>query len=142
MTLDFILDIKRWGGGEPTAVGEGYSWIYKGKYYSVLYTRAGMYRGNHVHPNDQHTLLLDGKGKYVFREGDKDVPHPLVIGEVLEVPAGTSHILLPEEDCLTIEWWDGIFEAEEFDFPKYTTKIKKKIEEFNRKLQEIKKEKQ
>ncbi|RLI09527.1 hypothetical protein DRO42_04000 [Candidatus Bathyarchaeota archaeon] len=61
VTLEFILDIKRWGGGEPTAVGEGYSWTYKGKYYSVLYTRAGMFRGNHIHPNVQHTLLLEGK---------------------------------------------------------------------------------
>ena len=35
--MDFILDIQRWGGGEPTAVGEGYSWVYEGKYYSVLF---------------------------------------------------------------------------------------------------------
>ena len=139
MSLDFILDVKRWGGGEPTAVGEGYSWVYNGKYYSVLYTRAGMFRGNHIHPCDQHTLLLDGKGRYVFREGGKDVPHRLVLREALNVPAGIPHIFLPEEDCLTVEWWDGMFEAEEFDFPRHTGDIKKRIEEFDRRVLELKK---
>ena len=139
MTLKFILDIQRWGGGEPTAVGEGYSWVYGGKYYSVLYTRAGMFRGNHIHPNDQHTLLLSGKGRYVFREDGENVDHHLVLGEVLDVKEGMPHIFIPEEDCLTVEWWDGIFEAEEFDFPEYTVEIRKRIEEFDRKVQEIKK---
>ncbi len=137
-----MLDVQRWGGGEPTAVGEGYSWTHKGRYYSVLYTRAGMYRGNHVHPNDQHTILLEGKGRYVFREDGKNVDYHLVKGRVLDVPAKVPHIFLPEEDCLTVEWWDGDFEAEEFDFPEYTTKIKKKIEEFNRKVEELKKAKE
>lgn len=141
MTLEFIMNVERWGGGEPTAVGEGYSWVYKGKYYSILYTRAGMYRGNHIHKSDQHTLLLDGKGKYVFREGKKDVDHLLVVGKLLDVPAKVPHIFLPEEDCLTVEWWDGLFETEEFDFPKYTVGIKKKVEEFNRRVQELKKAK-
>lgn len=138
MTLEFILDIKRWGGGEPTAVGEGYSWTYKGKYYSVLYTRAGMFRGNHIHPNVQHTLLLEGKGRYVFMVDGEEVTHHLKVGEVLEVPAGVPHIFLPEEDCLTVEWWDGMFEAEEYDFPQYTREIKKRIEEFDRRVRELK----
>lgn len=138
MTLEFILDVKRWGGGEPTAVGEGYSWTYKGKYYSILYTRAGMYRGNHIHPNKQRTLLLDGKGKYVLKVDGVEVPKPLRIGEILEVPAGVPHIFLPEEDCLTVEWWGGMFEAEEFDFPHFTREIKERIEEFNKRVQELK----
>lgn len=139
MTIEFILDVQRWGGGEPTAVGEGYSWVYKGRYYSVLYTRAGMFRGNHIHPNDQHTLLLDGKGRYVFREGDEDVDHHLVVGEILDVPAEMPHIFLPEEDCLSVEWWEGMFEAEEYDFPEYTVGIRKKIEEFDKRVLELKK---
>jgi len=139
MTIESILDIRRWGGGEPTAVGEGYSWVYKDRYYSVLYTRAGMFRGNHIHPNDQHTLLLDGKGRYVFREGDEDVDHHLVVGEILDVPKGMPHIFLPEEDCLSVEWWEGMFEAEEYDFPEYTVGIRKKIEEFDKRVLELKK---
>jgi len=138
MTLEFILDVKRWGGGEPTAVGEGHSWVYKGKYYSILYTRAGMYRGNHIHPNKQRTLLLDGKGKYIFKVDGKEAPHHLKVGEILEVPAGVPHIFLPEEDCLTVEWWDGMFEAEEFDFPHFTGEIKKRIEEFDQRVRELK----
>lgn len=31
MTLESILDVQRWVGGEPTAVGEGYSWVYEVK---------------------------------------------------------------------------------------------------------------
>jgi len=138
VSLEFILDIQRWGGGEPTAVGEGYSFTYKGRYYSVLYTRAGMFRGNHIHPNRQRTLLLDGKGKYIFKIGDKEEEHHLEAGKVLEVPSGIPHILLAEEDSLTVEWWEGMFEATEYDFPHYTQEIKKRIEEFNRRVAELK----
>jgi hypothetical protein len=142
MTLEFLIDIQRWGGGEPTAVGEGYSFTYKGKYYSVLYTRGGMFRGNHIHPNRQHTLLMDGKGRYVWREKDgSESSHPLTVGKILDVEAGVPHIFLPEEDCLTVEWWDGPFVAEEYDFTNHTAPIKKKIEEFNRKVEDLKKAK-
>jgi len=142
MTLEFLIDIQRWGGGEPTAVGEGYSFTYMGKYYSVLYTRGGMFRGNHIHPHRQHTLLMDGKGMYVFKEKDgKESSHPLTVGKILDVEAGVPHIFLPEKDCLTVEWWDGPFIADEYDFPNHTVAIKKKIEEFNRKVEELKKAK-
>jgi hypothetical protein len=129
-----IINIDSWGGGEESAVGEGYRWIYNGKFYSILYTRAGMYRGNHIHPVDQHTLLLSGKGKYVFKENGENKPYYLELGKILDVPEKVPHIFLPEEDCLTVEWWEGDFEAEEYDFPEYTTDIKKKIEEFEKKL--------
>lgn len=138
MSMDFILDIKRWGGGEPTAVGEGYSWVYEGKYYSVLFTRAGLFRGNHIHPCDQHTLLLKGKGRYVFKEDGGNVDYHLEEGKILDVPAGMPHIFLPREDCLTVEWWEGDFVADEYDFPEFTVDIKKKIEEYDRKIAELK----
>jgi hypothetical protein len=142
MTLEFVLDFQRWGGGEPTAVGEGYSCTYKGRYYSVLFTRAGMFRGNHIHPHRQHTLLMDGRGKYVFREKDgTESVHHLSVGNILDVEAGVPHIFLPERDCLTVEWWEGPFVAEEYDFSNYTVKIKKKMEEFDRRHAEIKKSK-
>jgi oxalate decarboxylase/phosphoglucose isomerase-like protein (cupin superfamily) len=141
LTLEFILDVQRWGGGEPTAVGEGYSGMYKGKYYSLLYTRGGMFRGNHIHPNVQHTLLLDGKGKYVFKVDGREETYHLERGRILDVPAGVPHIFLPEDDCLTFEWWEGDFIAQEYDFPNYTKSIKKKVEEFDRKVQELKKTK-
>jgi hypothetical protein len=51
------------------------------------------------------------------------------------------HIFLPERDCLTVEWWEGPFAAEEYDFTNHTAKIKKKMEEFNRKQSELKKSK-
>jgi len=141
MTLEFILNVERWGGGEPTAVGEGYSGTYKGRYYSLLYTRAGMFRGNHIHPNVQHTLLLDGKGRYVFKVAGRNEEHRLEKGKIFDVSAGIPHIFLPEEDCLTFEWWEGDFIAEEYDFPEYTKAIKKKIEEFDKKVKELKKAK-
>lgn len=139
MSMNFVLDIQRWGGGEPTAVGEGYSWVYGGKYYSVLFTRAGLFRGNHIHPCDQHTLLLKGKGRYVFKEDGGNVDYPLEEGKILDVPAGMPHIFLPQEDCLTVEWWEGDFVADEYDFPEFTVDIKKKIEEYDRKVAELKK---
>jgi len=142
MTLEFVLDFQRWGGGEPTAVGEGYSCTYKGMYYQVMFNRAGMFRGNHIHPHRQHTLLMEGRGKYVFREKDgTESVHRLSVGSILDVEAGIPHIFLPESDCLTVEWWEGPFVAEEYDFPNYTAKIKKKMEEFDRIHAELKKSK-
>jgi hypothetical protein len=132
MKPNAVLNIDFWGGGEESAVGEGYRWIYEGKFYSVLYTRAGMYRGNHIHPVLQHTLLLSGKGKYIFKEKGENKPYNLERGKILDVPPEVPHIFLPEEDCLTVEWWEGDFEAEEYDFPEYTTSIKKKIEKFEK----------
>ena len=64
MSIERILDVESWAGGEPKPVGEGFDWKYKGSSYCILYTRVGMYRGNHIHPNTQYTMLLDGKGKY------------------------------------------------------------------------------
>jgi len=66
------------------------------------------------------------------------VPKPLRIGEILEVPTRVPHIFLPEEDCLTVEWRDEMFEAEEFDFPHFTREVKERIEEFNKRVQELK----
>jgi hypothetical protein len=137
MTLDFILDIERWGGGEPTAVGEGHKWVYDGRFYSVLYTRGGMFRGNHIHPVEQHTLLLKGNGKYVFKIDGENKDYVLVEGGIPGVP----HIFLPEEDSLTVEWWEGDFVVEEYDFPEFTVEIKKRVEDFEKKVEELKKQK-
>lgn len=86
-------------------------------------TKAGAYRGNHKHPYDQYTLLISGKGRYV-RYDDKITEIPLVKGEILKVEAGVPHVLVPEEDCLTFEWWDGDFVDQECQpvFGKYVDK--------------------
>lgn len=34
-------------------------------------------------------------------------------GKVFVARAGVPHILVPEEDALTFEWWDGDFVAED-----------------------------
>jgi len=137
LTLESILKL---GKKEPDARGEWYDWTYNGKYYCILYTRAGMFRGAHKHPNTQYTLLLDGKGKYVFKVGDKEEEHPLKPGEILTVPAGVPHIFLPETDCLTVEWWDGLYSDEkcESEFAHYLKEIEKRIKEFERRQQELK----
>jgi len=112
MSEEFKLNFQRWGGGElgvedvdkPNAIGEAYACTYNGRFFSLLLTRAGMYRGDHVHPNLQHTLLLEGKGKYVIKQKDgSEKIHDLKVGEILEVEEGLPHVLLPETDCLTFE---------------------------------------
>ncbi|MFC1804000.1 hypothetical protein ACFL0D_08575 [Thermoproteota archaeon] len=127
MSKKHVINYERWTGGEMEHVGEAIGFIYKGKWYSVLYTKAGMYRGNHIHTVDQTSILLDGKGKYVFKSNGKNVEHPLVKGKPLKVPAGVPHILLPEEESLTVEWWEGEFDAEEYDFPEFMDSIREKI---------------
>jgi hypothetical protein len=68
----------------------------------------GAYRGNHKHPYDQHTLLISGKGKYIRYDGSI-TEVPLVKGEIVSVEAGVPHVMVPDEDCLAFEWWDGDF---------------------------------
>jgi len=123
-----VIDFERWTGGEMEYTGEAIGFTYNGKWYSLLYTRAGMYRGNHVHKVDQTSILLDGKARYVLKEKGKNVDHHLVKGQPIRVPAGVPHILLPETDILTVEWWEGPFDAEERDFPEYMGEVRKRLE--------------
>jgi oxalate decarboxylase/phosphoglucose isomerase-like protein (cupin superfamily) len=105
------FEIKDWPANEK--VGKAYGFEHHGKFHGVLETKAGSYRGNHVHPNDQYTLLLKGRGKYLLHEDGARREVDLVEGEVFVAKAGVPHILVPEEDCFTFEWWDGDFIDEE-----------------------------
>lgn len=49
------------------------------------------------------------------------------------------HIFLPREGCLIVEWWDGTSEAEKFDFQECTVDIRKRMEEFDRRVESLKK---
>lgn len=60
------FEIKDWPANEK--VGKAYGFEHHGKFHGVLETKAGSYRGNHVHPNDQYTLPLKGRGKYLLHE--------------------------------------------------------------------------
>ncbi|MGQ9679776.1 MAG: hypothetical protein ACUVV4_03290 [Candidatus Bathyarchaeia archaeon] len=104
------MKIEEWGGFE--GVGDGYGFHNNGKFYAILETKRGAYRGNHVHPCNQHTILLEGKATYIKFEGGR-VEIPLRKGERVTVNAGVPHILNVVEDCLTFEWWDGDFLAED-----------------------------
>ena len=123
-----VIDYERWTGGEMEYVGEAIGFTYNGKWYSLLYTIAGMYRGNHVHKVDQVSILLDGKARYVFKDKGRNMEYPLTKGKPLHVPAGVPHILLPETDILTVEWWEGPFDAEEYDFPEFMDEVRVRLE--------------
>jgi len=121
------LKIEKWGGFE--GVGDGYGFHRNGKFFAVLETMVGSYRGNHIHPYDQHTILLEGKASYIKFEG-KRVEIPLHKGEKVTINAGIPHILNVEEDCITFEWWDGGFLSEDCvgyfeDITKYKIGIKR-----------------
>ncbi|MCK4438524.1 cupin domain-containing protein [Candidatus Bathyarchaeota archaeon] len=114
------FEIKEWASTEK--VGNAYSFMHHGKFHGILETKVGAYRGNHVHPVNQYTLLLKGKAcNYIYVDGER-VEEPLEFGEVAVVPAGVPHILVPEEDLFTFEWWDGDFIAEPCggEFKEYT----------------------
>ena len=53
------LNLKEWGSF--TQVGTGVGCTHEGKFYSLLETREGSYRGNHVHPYNQYTILMAGQ---------------------------------------------------------------------------------
>jgi len=104
------IELKEWGVFE--GVGRGFGFKQDERFYSLLETKVGAYRGNHVHPFDQYTLLIAGRGKYLFLDSTlREVW--LRQGEVFRVKAGVPHILVPEEDCVTFEWRDGDFIAKD-----------------------------
>ena len=59
------------------------------------------------------TLLLKGKASNIIHVDGERVEEPLELGKVAVVKAGVPHILIPEEDLFTFEWWDGDFIADE-----------------------------
>jgi hypothetical protein len=106
--MDFNL--KEWGTTEK--VGKGYAADVNGKWCSFLQTKKGAYRGDHIHTNDQYTVLLGGSAK-VVKEIDGDlVEYPLHMNVVHKTPKGVPHILIALEDTILYEWWDGPFESE------------------------------
>jgi hypothetical protein len=105
-----LIETKEWGTFQP--IGAGIGFHKDGRFYSILETKKGAYRGNHKHPYNQYTLLISGKGKYVKYDGEI-TETPLVRGEVFRVEAGVPHVMVPEEDCLAFEWWDGDFVDQE-----------------------------
>lgn len=114
------LNLKEWGTFE--GIGQGYAFKRDGKFYSVLETKVGSYRGNHIHPSTQYTLLLSGKADYVLIEDGVEKTIPLKVGEITSVEAGVPHIMVVHDDITTFEWWDGDFIAEPAGdtFKKYT----------------------
>lgn len=112
--------LEDWGTFE--GIGKGYAFKQDGRFYSVLETKVGSYRGNHVHPNKQYTLLLSGKARYVLFDGEDYKEVPLRVGEIAEVEPGVPHIMVVEDDITTFEWWDGDFIAKPCvgEFKEYT----------------------
>ena len=108
--VEMEFEIKEWASTEK--VGSAYSFMHHGKFHGILETKVGAYRGNHVHPVDQYTLLLKGKASNIIYVDGERVEEPLEFGKVAVVKAGLPHILIPEEDLFTFEWWDGDFIAD------------------------------
>ena len=93
-------------------MGAGLGFHRDGRFYTILETKKGSYRGNHTHPVNQYTLLLSGRGRYIKKEGSF-VEMFMHRGEIVTVEASVPHIMVPEEDCVTFEWWDGDFIAQD-----------------------------
>ncbi len=104
------LKLEDWGTFED--IGKGYAFTKEGRFYSVLETKVGSYRGNHIHPNKQYTLLLSGKADYVVNVNGVEKRVALEQGKISTVEAGIPHIMIVHEDITTFEWWDGDFIAE------------------------------
>ena len=114
------LELRDWGTFNQ--IGKGYAFNQDGKFYSVLETKVGSYRGNHVHPHNQYTLLLSGKARYILLKDGEYNEIRLSPGKVAKVENGIPHILIVDEDITTFEWWDGDFIAElcKDEFKEYT----------------------
>ena len=104
------LDVIEWG--TRPKVGKGYGADVDGKWCSFLETKKGAYRGDHTHPYDQYTVLLGGSARVVKLVDGELVEHLLRENVVHVTPKGVAHILVPDEDVVLYEWWDGPYEAD------------------------------
>jgi hypothetical protein len=71
---------------------------------SFLQTKKGAYRGNHIHPVDQLTVLLAGKAIIVKQINGKLEEHSLEIDKLHVTKSGIPHILIALEDSVAYEW--------------------------------------
>ncbi|MFW6108963.1 MAG: hypothetical protein ACOC6N_00790 [archaeon] len=108
MFMDF--NVEEWG--TRPKVGKGFGANVNGKWCSFLETKKGAYRGDHIHPYDQYTVLLGGSAIVVTEIDDKLKEHILKENTVHKTPRGVPHILIPLEDTVLYEWWDGPYEGE------------------------------
>jgi len=106
------MSFKLEGWGTFPKVGTDYATDINGKWCSFLETRKGAYRGDHTHPYDQYTVLLGGSAMVVKEIDGKIVEYSMVENEVMVTPKGVPHILVPLEDSVLYEWWQGPFETE------------------------------
>jgi hypothetical protein len=100
------IEIKEWDTLRKE-VGKSYYFIHDGRFHAILETKVGAYRGNHIHPVRQRTMLLSGEGWYATQKEGERFTEYLTIGEPLIIEAGFPHILIPETDIITFEWWEG-----------------------------------
>ena len=103
--------MKEWG--TRPKVGVGYGADVNGKWCTYLETLKGAYRGNHIHPVDQYTVLLGGSAMVVKQIERELIEFPLQENEVHVTPKGVPHILIALENSIFYEWWQGSYEAED-----------------------------
>lgn len=104
------FEIQEWGAFP----GVGNSWAANvdGRWCSFLQILKGGYRGNHIHPHDQYSVLLAGEVMIVKEMDGELVEVMLEKDKVHLTKAGVPHITIALEDAVGYEWWNGPFEAE------------------------------
>ncbi|MBD3171615.1 hypothetical protein GF326_04015 [Candidatus Bathyarchaeota archaeon] len=104
------FNVEEWGSRPK--VGKGYASDVNGKWCSFLETKKGAYRGDHIHPYDQYTVLLGGSA-IVIKEIDGELEEHLLEENIVhKTHKGLAHILVALEDTVLYEWWDGPYEGE------------------------------
>ncbi|MFC1803965.1 hypothetical protein ACFL0D_08390 [Thermoproteota archaeon] len=102
--------LEEWGS--TTKVGKGYATDVNGKWCGFLETKNGAYRGDHIHPYDQYTVLLGGSAVVVKQLDGELIEFPLIENEVHKTPKGVAHILVALENAILYEWWQGPLKVE------------------------------
>jgi len=64
-----------------------------------LYLKKGALVPRHSHPNEQVTLLLDGRLLFRFDDGETEI----AAGAALQIPGGAPHEVISLEDSFAID---------------------------------------
>ena len=104
------FNVQEWG--TRPKVGKGYAADVDGKWCCFLEIKDGAYRGDHIHPYDQYTVLLGGNAMTVKEIDGEIVEYHLKENVVSKTPKGVPHINIALGDSVLYEWWDGPYEDE------------------------------
>ncbi len=95
--------------------------------FNVLSAKAGVFGNGDYHPVAQYNLILKGRFEITLRQEDREIITREGSNDLIVIPPNIPHLFKSLTDTVMIEWWDGPFEAKDYEpYRKLIEKQRKK----------------